>query len=615
MSGLLAFDISSIQGSIVWAALLLGLMSAFSLPLGAATSFFWKPTDRAISFLMAFGSGALLAALTLDLVATAVDHGYFYPLAFGCIVGGLLFVLLNEIVNDYGGFVRKVSTRIYHLRKQEYRRFKKILSSVQKVDIFKELSDQDFKALASSIKYIEVNKGQVIYQQGDPSDNLYIIASGQIELINPKNGSAVKVINAHNVFSWMDFLTGSTSLYKARAIDDASLWVLPRTAFMNLLPYSSTLRQAVHLWLRSPALVNYLKQHELKDKQVSDWAGAAVGSLMRQGHYENVLTVNHRAERFKKIAGKVGRLSLFGCLPAEELELISSKLIYKQLVPGEALFYKNDNADRFYIIERGAVIMLDDNGKTFRLGDNDAFGFMASLTGSRHALSALVHTVTNAWMLRRCDLHELMTELPEFARRVKIYYQCDELKAYLRHYQNISDETILNWSRKVQANIDAGESVTPVSRLVFDINGHKNAPLAIWLGMLLDGIPESLVIGASVSQSHVSLSLIAGLFLANYPEALSSSAGMQDQGMKKKKIMLMWLSLMLITGVIAALGSLFFVGANPSLLAITEGLAAGAMLTMIAQTMLPEAYLKGGEVVGFSTLLGFLVAIFFKTFE
>jgi len=37
------------------------------------------------------------------------------------------------------------------------------------------------------------------------------------------------------------------------------------------------------------------------------------------------------------------------------------------------------------------------------------------------------------------------------------------------------------------------------------------------------------------------------------------------------------------------------------------------MLTMIAETMMPEAYFKGGSVVGLSTLLGFLVAIFFTT--
>ena len=68
---------------------------------------------------------------------------------------------------------------------------------------------------------------------------------------------------------------------------------------------------------------------------------------------------------------------------------------------------------------------------------------------------------------------------------------------------------------------------------------------------------------------------------------------------------------MVITGIGAALGNLFFVGAAPFVFSLVEGLAAGAMLTMIAQRMLPEAYFKGGSNIGFSTLLGFLAAIFF----
>ena len=72
---------------------------------------------------------------------------------------------------------------------------------------------------------------------------------------------------------------------------------------------------------------------------------------------------------------------------------------------------------------------------------------------------------------------------------------------------------------------------------------------------------------------------------------------------------------MVITGIGAVLGSIFFAGAEPSMFALVQGIAAGAMLTMIAQTMLPEAYLKGGSIIGFSTLLGFLAAIFFKTLE
>jgi len=77
----------------------------------------------------------------------------------------------------------------------------------------------------------------------------------------------------------------------------------------------------------------------------------------------------------------------------------------------------------------------------------------------------------------------------------------------------------------------------------------------------------------------------------------------------------MWTSLMILTGIGAALGSLFFVDTSPTAYAVIEGLAVGAMLTMIAETMLPEAYFKGGSVVGMSTLCGFLAAIFFKTLE
>jgi len=107
--------------------------------------------------------------------------------------------------------------------------------------------------------------------------------------------------------------------------------------------------------------------------------------------------------------------------------------------------------------------------------------------------------------------------------------------------------------------------------------------------------------------------LIAGLFLSNYPEALFSSIGMRQQGFSVTRVMTMWTSLMLLTGIGAALGSLFFVGAGAFSLSLVEGLAAGAMLTMIAQTMLPEAYFKGGSVIGLATLMGFLAALFFKS--
>jgi zinc transporter ZupT len=87
---------------------------------------------------------------------------------------------------------------------------------------------------------------------------------------------------------------------------------------------------------------------------------------------------------------------------------------------------------------------------------------------------------------------------------------------------------------------------------------------------------------------------------------------MKHQGLRFGRVLLMWSSLVLITGIGAALGALFFGNASAAHFSVIEGVAAGAMLTMIAQTMLPEAYIKGGNVVGLATLAGFLVALFFK---
>ncbi len=160
---------------------------------------------------------------------------------------------------------------------------------------------------------------------------------------------------------------------------------------------------------------------------------------------------------------------------------------------------------------------------------------------------------------------------------------------------------------------------------------HGGAPLAIWLGLLIDGIPESFVIGAGFLallsaklgagvepgfSEVLPYTLIAGLFLSNFPEALSASLGMKKSGMSTTKILMMWMSLVLIIAVGSLAG--YFIGSSiPHVAEIgIEGLAAGAMLTMIAQTMIPEAvHLGGAKVVGLSTLVGYLSAVAFKLFE
>ena len=114
----------------------------------------------------------------------------------------------------------------------------------------------------------------------------------------------------------------------------------------------------------------------------------------------------------------------------------------------------------------------------------------------------------------------------------------------------------------------------------------------------------------------VPYTLIAGLFLANFPEAMSSSIGMRKQGWKGLKIFLMWFSLMVITAIGAGFGYRLGGSVDHSVVVFIEGLAAGAMLTMIAAAMIPEAvHLGGSSVTGLSTLGGFLSAVAFKLLE
>ena len=130
------------------------------------------------------------------------------------------------------------------------------------------------------------------------------------------------------------------------------------------------------------------------------------------------------------------------------------------------------------------------------------------------------------------------------------------------------------------------------------------APLAIWLGLLLDGVPESLVIGATAGT--IRWSFIVGIFLSNYPEALASSVGMKEQDFEWRTIYSLWGTVVLVTGIGAALGSVVFQSAPEQAFAVVEGLAAGAMLTVITQTMMPEALHRAGGFVGLAALAGFL---------
>ena len=133
--------------------------------------------------------------------------------------------------------------------------------------------------------------------------------------------------------------------------------------------------------------------------------------------------------------------------------------------------------------------------------------------------------------------------------------------------------------------------------------------MALVLGALLDGIPESAAIGVSLlGGGEVGVAMVAAVFLSNVPEAMSASAGLKRAGRTTGQILRLWLVVMLASGLAAGAGYVLLQNASPALVAGIQTFAAGAIITMLADTMMPEATEHAGRLVGLLTMLGFALA-------
>ena len=144
--------------------------------------------------------------------------------------------------------------------------------------------------------------------------------------------------------------------------------------------------------------------------------------------------------------------------------------------------------------------------------------------------------------------------------------------------------------------------------------GTESGGLAIALGALLDGLPESFVLGASlVAGPGVSVSFLVAVILSNLPEGLAGARDLRQEGHSERWILGLWTAVAIASGISAAIGFLALGSLTAEPLGIAKAFAAGAILTMLADTMFPEAYAGGGRGVGLATLLGFALAFFLST--
>jgi ZIP family zinc transporter len=145
---------------------------------------------------------------------------------------------------------------------------------------------------------------------------------------------------------------------------------------------------------------------------------------------------------------------------------------------------------------------------------------------------------------------------------------------------------------------------------------HSSLVIPMVLAIILDGIPESIVIGLGVFEtSSVSLAMLVAVFISNMPEAIAGSTGMKAGGWSRQKISLLWLVIAVVCAGASVAGYSLFSAASDQWLAFIQAFAGGAILMMIANSMIPEAYEHGGKLSGVFTVLGFAVSVAVVIFE
>ena len=140
-----------------------------------------------------------------------------------------------------------------------------------------------------------------------------------------------------------------------------------------------------------------------------------------------------------------------------------------------------------------------------------------------------------------------------------------------------------------------------------DESRQPGSGLAIAAGTFLDGVPEGVVLGVSVLHHGApGLGTVAAFFLGNIPEALSSSAGMRRAGRSARYVFGVWIGIALMISLAAALAGLVLRGSSPAVRGTVEAFAAGAILALVSETMIPEAFHDSPQFNGLLLVVGFV---------
>jgi CRP-like cAMP-binding protein len=430
----------------------LGALSAISLPLGAITARFWQPADRMLGVLTAFGAGALLAAVTIGIVAPMLEVDQTGPLVAGAVLGGLVFEILNRSINARGGFLRKASTTLVYAEQRERRRRRRLFEHLERIDLFDGLPDRELDLLADASRIVEYPAHRLIYGRGDPAETLRVIVRGRVTLDHP---DGERGLTGHAAFGFRSFLAGTPHGSSAvAATDPTDVLEVPRAHLAVVLERADRLRERLERYLAGPSVLSYLREeHGLTPAELDDW----LARVRADGGHGTVRAreAPHPGGDFVARAGEIRRSPVFAGLPTDELERIGERLLRKEHQQGHSFFHPGDAPDRLYILELGQVSLVAVGGPHAgeQLTAGDAFGALSFFTGAPHVSTAVATTDVTVWVLRRADLPELLGGLPGFRTAVEHHLEQQDVQRYLREQQGAAPQQAELWVRRAVRSV------------------------------------------------------------------------------------------------------------------------------------------------------------------
>ncbi|NBX46748.1 MAG: hypothetical protein EBQ56_14030 [Proteobacteria bacterium] len=354
-----------------------------------------------------------------------------------------------------------------------------------------------------------------------------------------------------------------------------------------------------------------------------DNAGAAV----RKASSLRKFVRRARREKATTMLIQLSSSDLFRSLPASDLVRLIPHADTRRLKAGETVFKPGEIADGVYLIEKGHVEFRPEGpgGMDGTYGEGHCFGELELLTNENRQELAVTVDEVQLLFIPREDFSVVMEASPilrdAVADLVKVHtHGTFGIEHHLRQQTRDFDQK--EWLAEGVAAV-AMPSHEEAAHHVKGEHGKGDegehgggSPLAIFAGALLDGVPESIVLGAAFTTfATFNPTFLVAVFMSNLPEAMASSAQMKRIGYSPARIFGLWGSLVVASAVAALIGNLFLATASETWITFVEAFAGGGIMAMLAQTMMPEAYEEGGTLVGLATIAGFLAALFFTALE